>query len=118
MRPQLLDRFGLLQADVEAFAMMWKIAGYIIGAALAVIGWVVIVVALVVIVAAWVTRDPETEVLPGRDDLELALRAGLCLQPELVAGLSAGIRFEIDRKRLDSAAIVPAIAGWSAFAMK
>ena len=31
------------------------------------IGWVVIAVALVVVVTAWVTRDPETEVLPGRD---------------------------------------------------
>ena len=33
----------------------------------AVIGWVVIVVAIVAIGAAWVTRDPDTEVLPGRD---------------------------------------------------
>ena len=31
------------------------------------IGWVVIAVALVVVATAWVTRDPETEVLPGRD---------------------------------------------------
>ena len=33
----------------------------------ALIGGVVIVVALVVVAAAWVTRDPDTEVLPGRD---------------------------------------------------
>jgi hypothetical protein len=34
------------------------------------IGWVVIAVALLVVGAAWVTRDPETEVLPGRDTPE------------------------------------------------
>ena len=32
-----------------------------------VIGWAVLVVAVVAIGAAWVARDPETEVLPGRD---------------------------------------------------
>lgn len=31
------------------------------------VGWTVIVVAVVAIVAAWVARDPDTEVLPGRD---------------------------------------------------
>ena len=31
------------------------------------VGWVVLVVALMAIGAAWVARDPETEVLPGRD---------------------------------------------------
>lgn len=31
------------------------------------VGWVVLVVAVVGIGAAWVARDPETEVLPGRD---------------------------------------------------
>ena len=31
------------------------------------IGWVVIAVALVVVATAWVSRDPETEVLPGRN---------------------------------------------------
>ncbi len=31
------------------------------------VGWVVLVVALVAIGAAWVARDPETEVLPGSD---------------------------------------------------
>lgn len=31
------------------------------------VGWTVIGVALVAIVAAWVARDPDTEVLPGRD---------------------------------------------------
>ena len=30
------------------------------------VGWTVIVVALVAIAAAWVARDPEAEVLPGR----------------------------------------------------
>ena len=33
----------------------------------AAIGWVVIVVAIVAIGAAWLARDPETEVLPGSD---------------------------------------------------
>ncbi len=31
------------------------------------VGWAVLVVAVVGIGAAWVARDPETEVLPGRD---------------------------------------------------
>jgi hypothetical protein len=31
------------------------------------VGWVVIVVALVSIGTAWVARDPDAEVLPGRD---------------------------------------------------
>jgi hypothetical protein len=31
------------------------------------VGWTVIVVALVAVVAAWVARDPDAEVLPGRD---------------------------------------------------
>lgn len=31
------------------------------------VGWVVLLVAVVGIGAAWVARDPETEVLPGRD---------------------------------------------------
>ncbi len=31
------------------------------------VGWLVLVVAAVGIGAAWVARDPETEVLPGRD---------------------------------------------------
>ena len=31
------------------------------------IGWVVLVVSVVGLGAAWVARDPETEVLPGRD---------------------------------------------------
>jgi hypothetical protein len=34
------------------------------------VGWTVIVVAVVAIVAAWVARDPDTEVLPGRDEGE------------------------------------------------
>jgi hypothetical protein len=32
-----------------------------------VVGWAVLVVAVVGIGAAWMARDPETEVLPGRD---------------------------------------------------
>ena len=31
------------------------------------IGWLVVVVAIVAIGAAWITRDPDTEVLPGSD---------------------------------------------------
>ena len=31
------------------------------------VGWLVLLVAVVVIGAAWVARDPDTEVLPGRD---------------------------------------------------
>ena len=35
-----------------------------------VVGWLVIVLGVVSIWAAWVARDPETEVLPGRDTPE------------------------------------------------
>ena len=31
------------------------------------IGWIVVVVAIVTIGAAWIARDPDTEVLPGSD---------------------------------------------------